>query len=426
MFDRDRWQEIFSAIKQNKLRSALTAFGVFWGIFMLVTMTGAGNALLNGMTEGMKDFATNSGFVWTNNTTKAYKGFKQGRWWEFDNDDMEAIRRGVPEVDILAPKLQGWNISGGENVVRGLKTGSFSVNGEVPEYNLIDPNEMVYGRYINEMDILHKRKVCVIGERVYEVMFDKGQDPTGEYLRVSGVWFQVIGVAKTKNPNIQIGANKEEVVSLPFSTMQQTFNYGDRVHFFGFTAHDGESVAETVEKVTALLKERHSVAPDDLEASGHVNVEEMVKTMGYAFLGISVLIWIVGIGTLIAGAVGVSNIMLVIVRERTKEIGIQRAIGAKPLTIVGQILTESVFLTTIAGFLGLAFGTLVLQLADVAIKAAEAANTSDQGTFFKNPEIGLPMALMSLGILIVIGFFAGLIPARKAIRIKPIEALRYE
>lgn len=426
MFDKDRWQEIFSAIKQNKLRSVLTAFGVFWGIFMLVTMTGAGNGLVNGITDGFKDFAPNSGFVWTNSTTKAYKGFRQGRRWNFNNEDMEAIRREVTDVDVLAPKLQGWNISSGENVIRGLRSGSFDVFGEVPDYDLIDPNEMVYGRFINDMDISSKRKVCVIGERVYEVMFDKGENPVGKYLKVSGVWFQVVGVARSKNPGINIGADKKEVVYLPFTTMQQAYNYGDDVHFFGFTSRKGTSVSETAEKVEAFLRNKHSVAPDDVEAIGHFNVEEQVKTMGYLFIGINALIWIVGIGTLIAGAVGVSNIMLVIVRERTKEIGIQRAIGAKPWTIVSQILTESVFLTTVAGFMGLALGTLILYLANIGLMVAEAAKTTEEGTFFKNPEIGLPMAVIALSVLIITGFIAGLIPSQKAIRIKPIEALRHE
>lgn len=425
MFDRDRWQEIFNAIKQNKLRSVLTAFGVFWGIFMLVTMTGAGNGLVNGVTSGFKDFAPNSAFVWTNRTTKPYKGFRQGRQWSFRNEDIEGIRREIPEVDVIAPKLQGWRISSGENVIRGLRSGSFRVFGEVPEYNLIDPNEMIYGRFINQMDILHNRKVCVIGERVYEVMFDPGEDPVGEYLKVSGVWFQVIGVSRSKNPNINFGADKRESVFVPFTTMQQAYNYGNEVHFFGFTARKGESVASTAEKVSAYLKGRHSIAPDDLDAIGHVNIEEQVKTMSYLFIGINVLIWIVGIGTLIAGAVGISNIMLVIVRERTKEIGIQRAIGAKPWTIVSQILTESVFLTTLAGFIGLALGTLILSGVDVLIERSIAANP-DENVFFMNPEVGAGMAISALIILVITGLIAGLIPAQKAVRIKPIEALRHE
>lgn len=426
MFDKDRWQEIFAAIKSNKLRSILTAFGVFWGIFMLVVMTGSGNGLVNGITEGIKDFATNSAFVWTENTTKPYKGFKKGRWWHFNNQDMKAIRDQVPEVDVIAPRLEGWDISKGENVVRGLKTGSFSVNGDYPDYNMIDPSAMVYGRFINHVDILHRRKVCIIGERVYEVMFNKEEDPVGKYLRVNGVYFMVVGVFRSLNPNINIGSNKKESIYLPFTTMQQTFNYGDQVHYFGITAKKGVSVEKTAEKVMDLLKRNHSVAPDDKDAVGHVNVEEQVKTMSYLFIGINILIWIVGIGTLIAGAVGVSNIMLVIVRERTKEIGIQRAIGARPWTIISQILTESVFITTIAGFIGLAFGTLVLHGVDLMlIKAAETA-TSEDGTFFKNPEIGLGMAIAALVILVITGLIAGLIPAQKAVRIKPIEALRHE
>jgi putative ABC transport system permease protein len=426
VFDKDRWQEIFSAIKKNKLRSTLTAFGVFWGIFMLVVMTGAGNGLVNGITDGVKDFATNSAFVWSQNTTKPFKGFKQGRWWSFNNSDMKAIRDQIPEVDVIAPRLQGWNISSGENVVRGLKTGSFSVNGDYPSYNNIDPSDMVYGRFINEVDILHKRKVCIIGERVYEVMFDKDEDPVGKYLRVNGVYFMVTGVFRSKNPNINLGGNKKESVFLPFTTMQQTFNYGDQVHYFGFTAKKGVSVEKTAEKVMALLKRNHSVAPDDKDAVGHFNVEEQIKTMSYLFIGINLLIWIVGIGTLIAGAVGISNIMLVIVKERTKEIGIQRAIGARPWTIISQILMESVFLTTIAGFLGLAFGTLVLHGVDMALIKAAASKPAEDGTFFQNPEIGLTMAIASLGILVITGLIAGLIPAQKAVRIKPIEALRHE
>jgi putative ABC transport system permease protein len=285
---------------------------------------------------------------------------------------------------------------------------------------------MPYGRYINKEDIELKRKVCIIGEKVYEVMFNEGEDPVGKYLRVNGVYFMVVGVFKSNNPNINIGSNKKETIYLPFTTMQQTFNYGDEVHFFGFTAKPGVNVQSIVDRIKPIIRKHHKISPEDDQAIGGFNVQSELQTIEYTFLGINILIWVVGIGTLIAGAVGVSNIMLVIVRERTKEIGIQRAIGARPAIVIGQILSESVFLTTVAGFLGLAMGTLVLHLTDVALEAARAQAPPDEQSFFMNPEIGLPMAIASVIILVIVGFLAGLIPAMKAVRIKPIEALHHE
>jgi len=426
MFDKDRWQEIFSAIKKNKLRSVLTAFGVFWAIFMLIVMTGSGNGLKNGVYEGVKDFATNSGFMWADNTTVSYEGFKRGRSWQINNDDIEAIIDQVPEVEVISPRLNGWNLRSGENIVRGKRSGAFNVMGDYPTYREIDPCTMPYGRYINEEDIRLKRKVCIIGEKVHEVMFDEDEDPVGEYIRVNGVYFMVVGVFRSNNPKINIGSNKKETVYLPFTAMQQTFNYGNQVHYFGLIAKKGEKVESVIDKIAPILQKNHKLSPEDDEAIGQFNLENQIKTMNYIFLGIDILIWVVGIGTLIAGAVGISNIMLIIVKERTKEIGIQRAIGARPAVIISQLLSESVFLTTIAGFIGLAFGTFVLYLADAAVDASRVNTPVDEETFFLNPEIGLPLALSALTMLIIVGLVAGLIPALKAVKIKPIDALRHE
>ncbi|MDG5799298.1 ABC transporter permease [Marinilabiliaceae bacterium ANBcel2] len=425
MFDKDRWQEIFIAIKQNKLRSALTAFGVFWGILMLVVMSGSSNGLVNGITHGMRSFATNSAFIWTDVTNKPYKGFQQGRRWNFTNEDVEMIKEQIPEIDVVAPRLRGWRSSSGHNVHRGTNSGTFNINGDYPEYNRIDPSEMIYGRFINQIDINNRRKVCIIGERVYEVLFDEGENPIGEYIKAGGLYYQVIGVFKPTNPNIQMDGNKSENIYIPFSTMQRVYNYGNTVHYMGITVKDGYDVGDVTERVMSLIKRNNFIAPDD-DAMGHVNVQELVRSMNYMFIGISVLIWIVGIGTLIAGAVGISNIMLVVVRERTKEIGIQRAIGARPRTIVSQILTESVFLTTIAGFLGLAFGTLVIHFADLFITHINSQRPPDEFIFIRDPQVGLGIALAALVMLVVTGLIAGFIPARKAVRVKPIDAIRHE
>ena len=418
MFDLDRWQEIYQVLRKNKMRTFLTAFGVFWGIFMLVIMVGAGNGLRNGVNDQMKDFATNSVFIWAQSTSVPYKGLPRGRSYSFNNDDVIALRSSIPEMEHFAPRLQD-NGGDGDNVIRGIKSGKFGILGDYPDWCKIDPVTLLHGRLLNEKDILDSRKVVVIGNRVQEVLFNKGEDPVGKYICIKGIWFQVVGSFKPQNENFNIGGDKQQSVFIPLTTMQKAYNYGQNVGFIAITAQKGNSAASVGDKAIKLLKKRHMIAPSDNDAIGNFNLEEMFNQVSGLFMGINLLVWIVGTGTLLAGVIGISNIMLVIVKERTKEIGIQRAIGAPPIVIMSQIIMESVVLTSIAGFFGLSLGVGLLQVINVAM------SNSDTG-IFKNPSVDFNMAISALGILIVSGALAGLIPALRAIKVRPIDALRYE
>lgn len=414
-FDPDRWQEIWITITHNKSRSIMTAFGVFWGMFMLVVMVGAGVALEKGISSEIEGFATNSCFIWSEPTSVPYKGLKKGRYWNMYNEDIILLRQNIPEIQHIAPILFG----GGQdnNVMRNDKSGTYSLKGNYPSYNLIDESKMIYGRYINDIDIAEKRKVCVIGERVYEVLFPGNEDPLGKNIQVNGVYFQVIGVSRHTS-DVNIGGDAQETVVLPFTTMQQAFNQGNVVHFIAVTAMPGVKVKVIEDKIKTVLKNIHTISPDDKTAVGGMNIEDQFTMFLYLGIGIASLIWIVGLGTLLAGGIGVSNIMLVTVRERTKEIGIRRALGATPQNIIGQIISESVVLTMLAGIAGILLGVGLLHVVGILL------STGDQ--FFKDPQISFGVAIGALFILVVIGAFAGFLPANRALNIKPIEAIREE
>jgi len=419
MFDIDLWREIISALKKNRLRSFMTAFGVFWGIFMLIVMSGAGRALENGIMDGVKAFATNSAFFWTERTSVPYGGFQRGRRWNYETGDMDYIRENVKEIQYLSPRLFG-NQQSGNNTIRGERTGAFNVYGDYPDYFKIDQWTPVNGRLINDIDILQERKVCNIGERVAEVMFNKDENPIGQYLKISGVYYQVVGVIHAETRMNIGGGKKEETIIIPFTTMRKAYNYGNRVYFFSVTSKPGTSVTDMEDKLKKILKDRHKIAPEDLQAIGSFNLEKEFLKFSALFFGIQALTWIVGLGTLLAGIIGVSNIMLVIIKERTQEIGIQRAIGATPGTIIKHIVAESVFLTVMAGYVGLSLGVGLLELLNQILQKG--------GTdmFFRRPEVNLTMALSALAVLVVAGIFAGLVPAKRAISIKPIDAIRDE
>lgn len=418
MFDRDKWQEVFHVLEKNKLRTFLTAFGVFWGIFMLIILLGSGNGLRNGVVGDFGGHATNSVFIWTQSTSMPYAGFQRGRRFNFHNADIEYIRSNVPEVSVLSPRCQMGGHNGSNNVVRGLKTAAFNVYGDYPEYNLIEPVKLIKGRFLNRKDIDEKRKVCVIGMEVLNSLFLEGEEPIGDYIEINGINFKVIGLYSSKQSGNQ-REESEKSVFIPLTTFQRAFNWGDTIGWLSVTSIDNVPVSIVEDKVISLLKQRYKIHPDDPRAFGHFNLEKEFIKMNGLFTGISGLSWFVGVLTLIAGVIGVSNIMLIIVKERTQEIGVRRALGATPLNIMSQIVIESVFLTSIAGVVGVLAGTWILVLVDTLMGEADTGS-------FKHPEINLYTILVALSILIISGALAGLIPAQRAVRIKPIDALRDE
>jgi putative ABC transport system permease protein len=419
MFDRDRWQEIIHALRSNKIRTFLTAFGVFWGIFMLVIMLGAGKGLYNGVFYGMGDFALNSLFIWTERTSIPYKGFPRGRNWSFTNEDSKALLDNIKEIEALAPRIGARR--GMVEISRDKRSDFFRILGDTPEYFRIDPVRIHKGRFINRKDLAEKRTVIIIGKKAWDVLFEPDEDPIGEYLKIQGAYFEVVGVFSSRRAPNRGGDYQNEIIFMPFTTLQKTYNFGNVVGYYSVLAKPGVPVSKVEEKMKKFLARRHKVSPDDELAFGSANVEEQVRNFNNLFTGIALLSWFVGTLTLIAGVIGISNIMLVIVKERTKEIGIQRAIGATPMKIISQIILESVFLTTIAGYIGLLLATGIVELVGFFLRKAQV-----ESFFFMNPEVDFKVATLALLILIFSGALAGLIPARRAVKIKPIDALRSE
>jgi putative ABC transport system permease protein len=422
MFDLDRWNEIMHVLKSNKVRTFLTAFGVFWGIFMLIIMLGAGHGLERGIMGGWGDFATNSIWFRSNCTSMSYKGYKKGRWLTFKNDDMSAIKNWFKDdVKYVSPTVYvgSWNEGSKSNTVEhGLKKATYTIIGAMPEENLVEPKIIESGRFINDIDVQNNRKVAVIGSRPKDFLFKNNENPLGQYIKIAGVFFQVVGTFKTANDNDQW---HQSIIYTPITTLQRAYNMGERIDDFVVTAKDDVPAADLEKKILKPLKEKHFVAPEDEQAIVHFNIAEQFNKMHGLFIGISSLFWIVGIGTLFSGVVGVSNIMLIVVKERTKEIGIQRAIGATPRRINGQIMSEALFLTSIAGFIGLIAGVNLLEAINKMLPPNGPENMP-----FEDPTVSIYIAMAALMVLILSGLLAGYIPAKQAIKIKTIDALRDE
>ncbi len=418
LFDRDTWQEIFGSISKNKTRTVITVVGVLWGIFIYIALSGAAKGLDNGFERQFENIAMNSMFVWAQRTSIPYDGFKIGRSIELKLSDIEYLKKQIPEIEFVAPR-NARGVFGGASplVVRNNKSSNYNVYGDFPEYTKI-ATKKIYdkGRFINEEDIKYKRKVCVIGERTQTELFEKDENPIGQYIRIDNIYFQVIGVHKFIPGG---GFESDGDIFIPFETYRQIYNSGDSVQWFTIAAYDDADVVAVEKDIKTVLKRIHRVSPEDERAFGGFNLGEVFnKVMGFS-KGMTLLSLIVGIATIIAGVIGIGNILLISVKERTKELGVRRALGATPSEVRNQIIVESVFLTLIAGILGIILGALVLAGINVA--------TTDLTDFpYTNPTVPIPFILGALFIMVFLGTLIGLIPAQRAVSIKPIDALREE
>ncbi len=420
MFDIDKWYEIIATIRKNKMRTFLTGFSVAWGIFMLMILLGAGNGLSNGVSQNFMRDAVNAMWLWSGRTSIPYQGMQEGRQIRFTNADYE-ILKDLEGIEYTS----GRYYIGGNIFSYGKEHGEYTAITCHPELKEVESLDIVEGRFVNEVDITKTRKSVVLGKDISDALF-KEKDPIGEYIRVNNIPFKVVGVCK------EGGGTRHRNAYIPVTTGQKVFNGSNRLHNFALTIN-----AETLEESQAIearvretLARKHKFDVTDESAMGSYNkLEDVIQTMKI-FQAIDIFIWIIGIGTLIAGVVGVSNIMLIVVKERTKEIGIRKAIGASPSSVIVLILMESVIITTIAGYIGLVLGTGLMEGVNFFVEqqfAASAASNGGQGeTFFRNPTVDIDVALMATGLLVVAGALAGYIPAKRAARIKPIVALRDE
>lgn len=419
MFNRDRWKEILEVLTSNVGRTILTAFGVCWGIFILIVLLAAGKGFENGIRKDFGDIATNTMFMWTRSTTKAFEGLPKGRSFEFKVNDVQAIEENVPNLKFISPRNQLGGFRGGGNVIRGIRVGAYNVYGDYPQIINQDPMTVTSGRFLNHNDIQQKRKVAIIGQGVKSELYEKGEEVLGTYIKIQGVNFMVIGTYK-KNSNDGDGEEAQKEIFVPFTSFSQAFNRGEDVGWMAITAHDGSSISQLKESIVNVMRERHKVHPEDNRAIGYFDLYEEFNRVESLFFGLKAIAYLVGIMVLLSGIIGVSNIMLIVVKERTKEIGIRRALGEAPVSIKKQILMESIFLTIISGMIGIIFGALVIYGINSLLDSVGPVD------MFVNPSVSVGVVSGALMILMISGLLAGFIPAQSAIRVRPIEALRTE
>ena len=419
MLQKERWDEILEALNANRFRTIMTAFGVFWGIFILVILLALTNGLKNGVQADFGDFATNTIFMWTQRTSMPYQGFTKGRNFNFRQSDVALLKEKFPQLRFVSPRNQLGGFRGSNNVTRGDKTGAFNIYGDNPEYINQEPLDVLNGRFISYSDIQEERKVAVVGTDVIKSLYDLGEDPIGSYIKINGINFMVIGVVKKTTSQ---GDNQEDAntIYIPFTTFGKAFNYGDIVGWMAITAIDQVPITQIKPQIMKEMRAAHKVHPDDERAIGHFDLAEQFEKITGLFAILSFVGYFVGALVLMSGVIGISNIMLIVVKERTKEIGIRRALGATPREIRGQVLQESMVLTLISGMAGISFAAGLIWVMNTLLDAAGTVEN------FANPSVSIGVIFIALAILVLSGLLAGMIPATRATQMKPVDALRMD
>lgn len=414
LFDSDQWGEVLQALLRNKLRSMLTAFGIFWGIFMLVFLMGGGQGFQRLMVANFEGVATNAYFAIAQETTKPYEGLAEGRKWQLEVADVERVKRAIPEADIVTPIVAEWAVN---LKYKDRSTMAVTLKGVLPEYARVEMPEIIAGRNLNASDEDEVRRVCVLGSQLAKDLFNGTDSAIGRHVQVGTHFYEVVGV-NGRQGNMGLMGPAPRTVTVPFHTMQRLGNYGNAMHVLALTVKVGHTVEEVQPRIRQVIKQAHSIAPQDAKALMDFNLEMLFTMINNLFEGIELLVWMIGIGTLVAGAIGVSNIMMVTVSERTVEIGIRRAIGARPIHILMQILSESVLLTVMAGLCGIVFATLLLAI----VEQVAGATLQLEANF----QISFGMAVGAAVVLAGLGATAGFMPAWRALQVRPIDAIRDE
>jgi len=416
LFDKDLWFEIFHTLGKNMFRTFLTMLGVIFAMIILVLLLGSANGMSNGFNKIFAGTASNSLFVWGQSTSEPYKGFERGRRIRYKLEDADILKRQIPEIEVLAPRIELANHRGITSVYRNGQTSGSSVYGDFPEIDNITKKKLVEGRFLNQTDIEDSKKVCVIGEETYKLLFEKGEKAIGEEIRINGVYFSVVGIYK---PNNNINIDGENAVFIPFSTFQKAFNSGDRMGWMAIAVEENTPVPYVESQIKTILKNKYDIHPDDERAIGSFDMSEIFNNITAFTTVLQGFSFFVGIFTLLAGVIAISNILLITVKERTQEIGVRRALGATPVIVKRQIVVEAIVLTAFAGLVGFAIAVGILSILN-------ALWGSGENFPFARPMISIPQFVISFVLMVGLSVLIGLLPANRAVKIKPIDALREE